>query len=131
MEMMIKKFCQRYRLPEKSLHELLSHMTEYHFGKGESIVKEGERNSNFYILKKGIWRAYYMIDGTESSLWFAGTGEIAFSSWGYVNNEVSQVNIESVNESIAYGIAKPDLEELFNSSIELSNFGRKIFEQEI
>ena len=109
----------------------LSHMTEYHFGKGESIVKEGERNSNFYILKKGIWRAYYMIDGTESSLWFAGTGEIAFSSWGYVNNEVSQVNIESVNESIAYGIAKPDLEELFNSSIELSNFGRKIFEQEI
>ena len=113
MEMMIKKFCQRYRLPEKSLHELLSHMTEYHFGKGESIVKEGERNSNFYILKKGIWRAYYMIDGTESSLWFAGTGEIA------------------VNESIAYGIAKPDLEELFNSSIELSNFGRKIFEQEI
>ena len=103
MEMMIKKFCQRYRLPEKSLHELLSHMTEYHFGKGESIVKEGERNSNFYILKKGIWRAYY----------------------------ISQVNIESVNESIAYGIAKPDLEELFNSSIELSNFGRKIFEQEI
>ena len=38
---------------------------------------------------------------------------------------------ESVNESIAYGIAKSDLEELFNSSIELSNFGRKIFEQEI
>ena len=131
METMIKKFCQRYRLPEKSLHELLSHMTEYHFGKGELIVKEGERNTNFYILKKGIWRAYYMIDGTESSLWFAGTGEIAFSSWGYVNNEISQVNIESVNESTAYYIAKPDLEELFNSSIELSNFGRKIFEQEI
>ena len=41
------------------------------------------------------------------------------------------MNIESVNESTAYYIAKPDLEELFNSSIELSNFGRKIFEQEI
>ena len=70
-------------------------------------------------------------ESDHESLWFAGTGEIAFSSWGYANNEVSQVNIESVNESIAYGIAKPDLEELFNSSIELSNFGRKIFEQEI
>ena len=106
-------------------------MTEHHLGKGELTVKDGERNTNLYILKKGIWRAYYMIDGTESSLWFAGTGEIAFSSWGYVNNEISQVNIESVNESTAYYIAKPDLEELFNSSIELSNFGRKIFEQEI
>lgn len=131
METMIKKFCQRYRLPEESLRELLSHMTEYHFGKGDTIVKEGERNTNFYILKKGIWRSYYMMDGTESSLWFAGTGEIAFSSWGYVNNEVSLVNIESVNESTAYCIAKSALEELFNQSIELANFGRKVFEQEV
>lgn len=131
METMIKKFCQRYKLPEESLRELLSHMTEYHFGKGDTIVKEGERNTNFYILKKGIWRSYYMMDGTESSLWFAGTGEIAFSSWGYVNNEVSLVNIESVNESTAYCIAKPALEELFNQSIELANFGRKVFEQEV
>lgn len=131
METMIKKFCQRYRLPEESLRELLSHMTEYHFGKGDTIVKEGERNTNFYILKKGIWRSYYMMDGTESSLWFAGTGEIAFSSWGYVNNEISLVNIESVNESTAYCIAKSALEELFNQSIELANFGRKVFEQEV
>lgn len=131
METMIKKFCQRYRLPEESLRELLSHMTEYHFSKGETIVQEGERNTNFYILKKGIWRSYYMMDGTESSLWFAGTGEIAFCSWGYVNNEVSLVNVESVNESAAYCIAKSALEELFNKSIGLANFGRKVFEQEI
>lgn len=58
-----KEILPKIQTPGKSLHELLSHMTEYHFGKGESIVKEGERNSNFYILKKGIWRAYYMIDG--------------------------------------------------------------------
>lgn len=131
MEAMIQKFCRRYKLPEKSLHELLSHMTEYHFTKGELIVNEGERNANFYIIRKGMWRAYCMMDGTESSLWFAGKGEIGFSSWGYVNNELSQINIESVNESIAYGIAKADLEDLFNSSIEWANFGRKMFEQEI
>lgn len=131
METMIKKFCQRYRLPEKSLHELLSHMTEYHFGKGELIVKEGERDSNLYILKKGLWRAYCLTDGTESSLWFAGTGEMAFSSWGYANNELSQINIDSLNESVAYGIGKQELEALFYSSIELANFGRKMFEQEI
>ncbi len=131
METMIKKFCQRYRLPEENLRELLSHMTEYHFGKGETIVQEGERNLNFYILKKGIWRAYCMMDGTESSLWFARAGEIAFSSWGYVNNEASLINIDSQTESTAYCISKSDLEELFNNSLELSNFGRKIFEQEI
>ena len=99
---MIKKFCKKYKLPENTLHELLSHMAEVRFSKGELIISEGERNSNFYLLKKGIWRAYYLTDGTEHSLWFAAPGDTAFSSWGYVDGEVSPVNIESVNESIAY-----------------------------
>lgn len=131
METMIKKFCKKYKLPENSLNGLLSHMTEVRFAKGELILKEGERNTNFYLLKKGIWRAYYLTDGTESSLWFVGAGEVAFSSWGYVDGEPSQINIESVNDSIAYCIGKTDLEALFSRSIDMANFGRKIFEREI
>ena len=113
------------------MHELLSHMAEVRFSKGELIISEGERNSNFYLLKKGIWRAYYLTDGTEHSLWFAAPGDTAFSSWGYVDGEVSPVNIESVNESIAYCISKPELEALFSHSIDMANFGRRIFEREI
>ena len=119
------------KLPEASKNTLKEIISEVTYPKGHILFKADKVETKVYFIKKGIWRAYYMIDGTESSLWFAGTGEIGFSSWGYVNNEISQVNIESVNKSTAYCIAKPDLEELFNSSIELSNFGRKIFEQEI
>ena len=50
METMIKKFCKKYKLPENTLHELLSHMAEVRFSKGELIISEGERNSNFYLL---------------------------------------------------------------------------------
>lgn len=128
---MIKKFCKKYKLPEKSLFELLSHMTEVHFPKGTLILKEGERNSNFYLLKKGIWRAYYLRDGTETSIWFVGPGDAAFSSWGYVAEEASLINIESVNDSIAYSITKVELEALYSQSIDMANFGRKIFEREI
>lgn len=128
---MIKKFCRKYKLPEKELSELLSCMTEVRFPKGELIIKEGERNTNFYLLKKGIWRGYYLKDGTENSLWFAGSGEAAFSSWGYVDGEISHINIESLNDSIAYCISKAYLETLFSKSIDMANFGRKIFEREI
>ena len=131
METMLKKFYKKYKLPEKSLLELLSHMEEVNFSKGEFVVKTGERNSNFYLLKKGIWRAYYLTDGTEISLWFVGAGEAAFSSWGYIDGEPSQINIESVNDSVAYCITKTELEKLFSNSIEMANFGRKIFEREI
>ena len=71
------------------------------------------------------------MDGTETSLWFVTAGEVVFSSWGYVNNEPSMATIESVNESSAYMISKADLEQLFSSSIQMANFGRRIFEQEI
>lgn len=50
---------------------------------------------------------------------------------GDVDDKPSQVNIESVNDSTAYCISKTKLEALFAHSIEMANFGRKIFEREI
>ncbi len=131
MEEMIERFCRRYKLPERTLCALLQHMTELTFSKGELIVSAGERNTNFYILKQGIWRAYALKESTEVSLWFVTTGDSAFSSWGYVANQPSQAYIESVTDSVAYMISRPALETLFSESIEMANFGRRIFEQEI
>lgn len=48
-----------------------------------------------------------------------------------MDDKPSQVNIESVNDSTAYCISKAKLEALFAHSIEMANFGRKIFEREI
>lgn len=131
MKKMKEKFLRKYRLPEATFLEFLSHMTEHHYSKGDIIVRTGERNSNLYLIREGIWRAHYLVDGTETSLWFVTAGEVVFSSWGYVNNEPSMATIESVNESSAYMISKADLEQLFSSSIQMANFGRRIFEQEI
>ena len=131
METMIAKFCQRYKLPERTLRTLLQHMEEQTFSKGELIVPAGERNTNFYILKQGIWRAFALKEGVERSLWFVSTGDSAFSSWGYVANQPPQVYIESVTDSVAYMISRPALDKLFSESIEMANFGRRIFEQEI
>lgn len=131
MEIMIQKFCKKYKLPEKLLFELLSHTTEVHYPKGALVIKEGERDANLYLLKQGFWRTYYLKDGTENSLWFIGPGEIAFSSWGYVNGEASKVNIESISDSIAYCISKAESDVLFSQSVEMANFGRKIFEHEV
>ena len=89
-------------------------------------------NSNFYLLKKGIWRAYYLTDGTENSLWFAAPGDTAFSSWGYVDSEVSPINhrIGGMKASPIVSV-KPELGSPFSHSIDMANFGRRIFEREI
>lgn len=110
--------------------QLLDNMEKFTFHKGDFLVQEGGRNSNFYIVSKGIWRGHYLNDGVDVSVWFASEGEAIFSSWGYVENTVSLVSIEAMCDSELYGISKAKLEVLYAGSVELANFGRRLFEQQ-
>lgn len=99
--------------------------------KGDCLIQKGKRDSNFYIIHKGLLRAHYFKKDTNITVWFASAGEAVFSIWGYVENKPSLLNIEAICDSELYSIPKSKLEELFQSSIELANFGRNIFEQQI
>ena len=58
MEVFIEKFCRRYNLSETDVKALTEQMQEVRFRKKEAIVIEGERNSNLYLIKEGIWRGH-------------------------------------------------------------------------
>lgn len=131
MDTFIQKFCEKYSLPIALSLQLLDNMEKFTFHKGDFLVQEGGRNSNFYIVSKGIWREHYLNDdGVDVSICFVSAGEAIFSSWGYVENTVSMVSIEAMCESELYGISKSKLEVLYAESIELANFGRRLFEHQ-
>lgn len=131
METFMDKFRQKYNLSATDLRTLLNHMQEARFKKKEMIVNEGERNNNLYLLKEGIWRAHYLKDETDTTIWFASAGEVAFSIWGYADNSVSQISIEACCDSIAYYISRQELTQLFDSSLGLANLGRRLMEQQL
>lgn len=130
MDAFVQKFCEKYSLPITASLQLLAKMEKLHFRKGDFLVQEGERNSNFYIISKGIWRGHYLNDWVDVSVWFASEGEAIFSSWGYIENTLSLVSIEAMCDSELYGISKAKLESFYASSAELANFGRRLFEQQ-
>ena len=130
MDAFVQKFCEKYSLPITASLQLLAKMEKLHFRKGDFLVQEGERNSNFYIISKGIWRGHYLNDGVDVSVWFASEGEAIFSSWAYIENTLSLVSIEAMCDSELYGISKAKLESFYASSAELANFGRRLFEQQ-
>lgn len=130
MDAFVQKFCEKYSLPITASLQLLAKMEKLHFRKGDFLVQEGERNSNFYIISKGIWWGHYLNDGVDVSVWFASEGEAIFSSWGYIENTPSLVSIEAMCDSELYGISKAKLESFYASSAELANFGRRLFEQQ-
>lgn len=78
METFIEKFRNSYHLSENDTQTLLSYMEEIRFKKKEVIVHEGSKNGNLYLIKQGIWRAHYLKDGVDTTIWFAGAGEAAF-----------------------------------------------------
>lgn len=130
MKSFVDRFCKYYQLPEREARQLIDIMELKKCRKGEYIVKQGERNNSLYIVVEGIWRGWYLRDGADVSIWFAGRGEAIISTWGYVADKQSPINVEAVTDSTILCIAKSRLEELFFKSIELANFGRRLFERQ-
>lgn len=130
MEAFIEKFSRKYNLPAADCLRLIGLMERRVFRKGECVVRQGERNSDFYVVSRGIWLGHYLDDGADVSVWFAGEGEALFSTWGYVGNEVSKISIEAMCDAELYGISKADLEAFFARSAGAANFGRRLFEEQ-
>ncbi|WP_298613564.1 Crp/Fnr family transcriptional regulator [uncultured Odoribacter sp.] len=131
METFIEKFQKRYHISKDNLQQLIGRMQEIHFKKKEIVVQEGEKNTNLYLIKQGIWRGHYLKDGVDTTIWFASAGEVAFSVWGYTDNSTSHISIETCCDSMVYCISGKDLNQLYSSSIELANLGRKLMEQQL
>lgn len=131
MDTFKEKFRRRYRLTEADVEALLEQMEQVRFRKKEVIVHEGVRNSNLYLIKEGIWRAHYLKDDMEITIWFASEGEIAFSIWGYTDHSASLISIEAMSDGVAYCISRTALNKLYESSISLANLGRRLMEQQL
>lgn len=129
MKAFIEILREKYGLAQPEAEKLLEQMELLTYRKGGHIVREGERNSSFYLVADGIWRGHYLRDGVDISLWFAFQGGI-FSSWGYVAGLPSLVSIEAMSDSRVYRISKSKLETFFSSSVLFANIGRVIFERQ-
>ena len=130
MDSFIERFCAKYYFPYAEGRQLIEGMEYKTYRKGDCLVREGERDTSFYIIARGIWRGHYLRDGQEVSVWFASEGEALFSTWGYVDNAVSRITIEAMSEAALYCMPKQKLEKLFASSVDFANLGRKLFERE-
>ena len=132
METFEECLCRRSGLTMEEVEALKAHMTRLEIQKGETLVRKGGRNTNIYIIVKGIWRASYInTDGNDITLWFASKGDLLFSSWCFVGNVPSMITLESMSDSVVYGISREAAEEFFMFSVEVARIGRRLYEKEI
>ena len=130
MKNIIETMRRQYPVSDATLKELESHLTLCHFPKKHKLIREGIYCKYAYFIEKGFLRAYWIVDGEEITTSFGKEGCIVFSMDELYYNKPSEEFVETLEDVVVYKISLADLTRLFQTNIELANWGRIIHQNE-
>lgn len=117
-------------ISDETVAELQSMVTECRFPKKYQIVREGVFCRYAYFIEKGMTRSFWLVDGEEITTSFACEGAINFSMDELYYGRKSEEFVEAIEEVDAYSILITDLRHLFETNLEMCNWGRIIHQNE-
>ena len=126
----IRKMKSLCPISDETIRELESCLVQHRFPKRHLLIKENIYTRYAYFIEKGITRSYWLADGKEITTSFAWEGSIVFSMDELYYNKPSEEFVETLEETEAYAIAHSDLNRLFETNLELCNWGRIIHQNE-
>lgn len=130
MTNIIDKMNASYPISDDTIRTLQEHMTLCHFPKKHLLVKADMFCKSAYFIEKGMTRSFWLVKGEEITTSFAYEGSIVFSMDELYYNKVSEEFVETLEEVVAYQIPLTNLLQLFQTNIELANWGRVIHQNE-
>ena len=122
---------QRYAMPDVSLDKLRQCLTEVSYPKGFQVLEYGKVEKDIFFIKKGIVRAYTLVEGKEITFWVGKEGATIVSMKGYVNDEAGYETMELMEDSVLYVLKRKKLQELFLEDLHIANWGRRYAEMEL
>ena len=121
----------RYAMPDVSLDKLRQCLTEGSYPKGFQVLEYGKVEKDIFFIKKGIVRAYTLVEGKEITFWVGREGSTIVSMKGYVNDEPGYETMELMEDSVLYVLERKKLKELFLEDLHIANWGRRYAEMEL
>ncbi len=122
----LKKYGPISTEAEKQLEQKIQH---FHKKKGEHFLKQGQLISSYFVLQKGIFRAYYIRNGKDINAWFGAENQIFGSILPVYANKPSPENIQLLEDSEIFSLSANELNILYKDYPELHLIGRKIAEE--
>lgn len=130
MENTIKKIRQ-LGLNEDSLSDFIALLEKVEYQKGHILIKAGKIERVVYFIEKGIARAYIDKEDREVTFWFGAESDILLSYNSFFLGQPGYENIELLEDSVLYKISNDVLQNLYNTDLQLANWGRKLVESEL
>ena len=126
----INKINSSYPISDETIRTLKENVTLCHFPKKHQLIKANMFCKSAYFIEKGMTRSFWLVNGEEITTSFSDEGGIVFSMDELYYNKPSEEFVETLEDVIAYRISLTDLLRLFQTNIELANWGRVIHQNE-
>lgn len=97
--------------------------------KNKYLVSQGDICRHLYFLEQGAVRGFYNLDGKEITHWFGFENDFVTSFHSFITHEAAVENIQLMEGSILWRIAKETLTELCNSHHEIERLLRIAYEK--
>lgn len=130
MTNIINEIKSQYPLSEDTLQTLKDKLVLCHFPKKYQLIEADKFCKAAYFIEKGITRSFWLVNGEEITTSFSAEGGIVFSMDELYYNKMSEEYVETLEDVVAYKILVADLLQLFQTNIELANWGRIIHQNE-
>lgn len=130
MTNIIDRINSTYPVSDDTIQLLKENMTLCHFPKKYQLIEADKFCKSAYFIEKGMTRSFWLVNGEEITTSFAGEGTIVFSMDELYYNKLSEEFVETLEDVVAYRISLTDLLRLFQTNIELANWGRVIHQNE-
>jgi CRP-like cAMP-binding protein len=111
---------------EKAIEQKTKHLTKK---KNDHFLKQGQLLSSYFVVHKGVFRAYIHRKDKEVNVWFGEENQIFGAITPMYANRPSPENIQFLEDAEVYAISVGDLEMLYKQHPELNLIGRKIAEE--
>lgn len=118
-------------LSQPELDQLDDLITIRNLKKGEFLLEENHICNEIVFIKKGILRSYFFNhQGDEITNCFAFENEFMASFSSFITQAVAEENIQTLTDTELQVIDRKGLEQLYKSSSNWQEIGRKITEME-
>ena len=129
MEIQIKDFLNNYvKLNDDEFNALLSLLKEKKVKKSELFQEKGELSTCLAFVVKGVFRIYEVKNGLEKVTRLESEGAMLFDLNSLLNSQVSNENIQALEDSVVLTIEKEDLSNLYKKYHNWDKLGRRYFE---
>lgn len=130
MENTIKKIRQ-LGLNKDLLSDFVLRLEKAEYPKGHLLIKAEKIERSVYFIEKGIARAYYDQEDKEVTFWFGAESDILLSYNSFFLGKPGYETIELLEDSVLYKISNEVLQNLYNTNLDMANWGRKLVEAEL